>query len=119
MEMLKKNPDLVYDYDDVTYKLNQIGMTGLAWACQKNHERIARTLLTAKPNVHMTDLIHRSPLFFAMKAKNVVLVNELLKMRASPWSVKGQPSYEQLCGYDSRICALIRVCRTVDWSNTG
>jgi ankyrin repeat protein len=88
-------------------------MTGLAWACQNHHERIARILLAAKPNIHMTDLLSRSPIYFAVKSKNFDLVKEMLKMKANPWSVTGQPSFIDLCDDDPRIMALIEICRTV------
>lgn len=67
--LLKLDPRLVKDYDD-------IGMTGLHWACRKGFDRIADCLIDQGADVVAEDIMQRTPESLALKYghKNVLAV---------------------------------------------
>jgi hypothetical protein len=65
--ILKTNKYLVYDYD-------WIHLTGLHWACKRNHERVAELLITKGADVNAKDLLGRSCLYFALLNQNIKLI---------------------------------------------
>lgn len=102
--MATKIPQLVFEYDN-------IGMTGLAWACKKGHTELAYYLMSKKAYVEKGDLLRRTPLYYAVKAQNFMICKELLRRLANPWSITGLETYEVLCEYNREIGALLSLYR--------
>lgn len=105
-ELLDICPQLVYEYD-------HIGMTGLHWACKKNHERIGHLLIGRRAWVNATDQLGRKPIYFAVKSRNPRLVREMLLKMADPWTPAGCKSYSSLSQNDGQIEAYLKTFRIV------
>lgn len=45
-------------------------MTGLHWACKRNHPDIVQELLKSKAHVNSLDLLNRHPLYYAFESKS-------------------------------------------------
>lgn len=102
--ILKTNKYLVYDYD-------WINLTGLHWACKRNHERVAELLIKKGADVNAKDLLGRTCLYFALLNQNIKLIKLLLYNEASPWSSPSDCNYKDLCGNNPKIVPYLQKSR--------
>ena len=56
---LNNNKYLVYDFDNCF-------MTGLHWACRRNHPGLVKLLLEKGADPNFEDIIGRTPLYYAL-----------------------------------------------------
>eukprot|EP00825_Cyclidium_porcatum_P051540 TRINITY_DN9516_c0_g1_i2.p1 TRINITY_DN9516_c0_g1~~TRINITY_DN9516_c0_g1_i2.p1 ORF type:complete len:377 (+),score=58.27 TRINITY_DN9516_c0_g1_i2:753-1883(+) len=89
-QLLKQNEYLVFDFDNIF-------MTSLHWASKRGHANIVQLLMEYGADVDATDIIGRSPLYFAIQSQQIEIVHLLLKNKASPWAFSKSLSYTDLC----------------------
>ena len=81
-KLLQQNRYLVHDFDNCF-------MTGLHWACRRNHHEIVKLLLEKGADPNQEDLIGRTALYYALhnqKEENLIILKYLLYHKANPWS---------------------------------
>ena len=77
--MLRTNPGFARSWD-------YAGISALHWACIKGDGDLVGQLCNMSANVNMTDLLDRTPLYFACRNNDLEIVRTLLLNQANPWS---------------------------------
>jgi hypothetical protein len=77
--MLRANPGFARSWD-------YAGISALHWACIKQDYELVGQLCDMSANVNMTDLLDRTPLYFACRNNDLEIVRTLLLNQANPWS---------------------------------
>ena len=88
--MLEDRPHLVYQYDN-------IGMTGIHWACKRNHEKCVEVMMKYKPYLEGADMLGRKPIYLALSNQNAKVLRLLLSKMCSPWTYDRTPAYKRVC----------------------
>jgi hypothetical protein len=83
--MIKENPYIVHSYDNV-------GMTGLHWCALRARMDVATILINNHAIIDALDIVHRTPLFLAVKEGNFEVIRFFLIHRADPLIV---PNYKK------------------------
>ena len=75
--LLKEDPMLVYEYDDMK-------QTGLIWAAKRNYSDLAELLVHARSRINFKDIVGRTALMLAVENRNERLMRFLLCFHANP-----------------------------------
>jgi hypothetical protein len=104
--ILKISNLLVYEFD-------HFKQTALHWACNRDFRGCAEALIEAKSYTNGCDIYGRTPLFYAIRNQNVVIVYLLLINLSSPWS-PNHTNYIKLANKHEQIIYYIRKFRMMD-----
>jgi hypothetical protein len=104
--LVKESPLLVYEYD-------HFRLTALHWAAIRNLTSCGSVLLTNNSFTNGVDSYGRSPLYYAIKSQNVILVYMMLVKHASPWSPK-HTNYFELANKHDQIIYFLKRFRSLE-----
>ncbi|EAR83390.2 ankyrin repeat protein (macronuclear) [Tetrahymena thermophila SB210] len=93
--LITKNKYLVYDFD-------YFYLTALHWASKRGHLKLAQFLIQKGADVNATDILGKTPLYYACQADHIDIVKILLYNKAYPWSNK-YISYDQFVKHNPQI----------------
>ncbi|KAL4491354.1 hypothetical protein ABPG72_008010 [Tetrahymena utriculariae] len=103
IECLNENRFLVFDFD----------YTALHWATKRNHYQIVDMLIKNGADVNSKDIMGRTPLFFAIKARFDKICLLLLENKASPWSTS-QLNYVKAANENIQIIIYLNKFKQID-----
>jgi len=109
----KMNHMLLHDSNLLIYEFDYLHLTALHWASKRNRTECAEELIRLRAYVNAQDMYGRTPLYYAIQNKNLVLVYQLLLHKAIPWSTEGC-NYIQLAEGDDTIIYFIKRFRYLD-----
>ena len=95
------------------YEFDYLHLTALHWATKRNHTECAEELIRLRAYVNSQDLYGRTPLYYAIQNKNVILVYYFLVHKAIPWSTENC-NYIKLADGDETIVYFIKRFRYLD-----
>lgn len=104
--LVKVSPLLVYEYD-------HFRLTALHWAAIRNYPSCGEVLLDNNSFTNALDSYGRSPLYYAIKNQNSILVYMMLVKHASPWSPK-HTNYFELANKNEQIIYFLKRFRLLD-----
>ena len=105
--LIDKNKTLVYQFDD-------IGMTGLHWACKRGCQEVGIELIKSKAHLNAEDILHRTPLYFAIQSRSLKLVQALIHHGCQLWCKDSRYDYKEMTSNLPEIWQVIKENRQVD-----
>ncbi|KAL4431715.1 hypothetical protein ABPG74_017344 [Tetrahymena malaccensis] len=102
---ITKNKYLVYDFD-------YFYLTALHWASKRGHLKLTQFLIQKGADVNATDILGKTPLFYACQEGHIDIVKILLYNKAYPWSNK-YISYDQFVKQNPQISSALFKARKI------
>ncbi|CAD8176508.1 unnamed protein product [Paramecium pentaurelia] len=109
-ELLEYNRYLVFDFDFYN-------MTALHWACKKGLIEMVELLIKNHADVDAVDILHRTPLYLAIQGNHLVIIENLLKNKAYPWSTY-YTDLAEVVQDNRKVQRLLTLVRRIDIINT-
>ncbi len=101
----------------LAYEYDHFRQTALHWACKRNFRSCGEILIEANSYNNAIDIYGRTPLYYAIKNQNVILVYLMLVKHASPWSPKNV-NYIDLTNKNEQIIYYLKKFRLLELMKT-